>query len=187
MTPREVVAAACENDDLLAALPSFRTFMELDVAAYGPRTRVPEQEIAWALDLTRANMEKMYAPVWGAWSDAAKRAELVHEDARFLVAYREGTPVAFVHFRFELPADDLRAQVYVMDVQLSAGVRRRGLGRFLMRLVELLGRGHGMALVALTVMRANVAARALYRSLGFSEDGTQPEGPVLYQILSKTL
>lgn len=153
--------------------------MKLDVAAYGPRKRVPDREIAWALDLTRANMAEMYAPVWGAWSDAAKRAELVHADARFLVAYRGKTPVAFVHFRFELPAD-----VYVMDVQLSAGVRRRGLGRFLMRLVEQLGRRRGMATVTLTVMRANAPARALYRSLGFSEDETQTEG---YQILSKTL
>ena len=57
-----------------------------------------------------------------------------------------------------LPLPAIRYQVYVMDVQLSAGVQRRGLGRFLMCLVELLGRRHGMAIMALTAMRANVAA-----------------------------
>lgn len=42
----------------------------------------------------------------------------------------------------------------------------KGAGRFLMQLLELMGRRSGVARLMLTVFHANAAATALYRRLG---------------------
>ncbi len=45
----------------------------------------------------------------------------------------------------------------------------KGLGRFLMQLLELVGRRSGVARLMLTVFHANTAALALYKRLGWVE------------------
>lgn len=49
---------------------------------------------------------------------------------------------------------------------LPAAVQGKGLGRFLMQLLELVGRKSGVARLMLTVFHQSAAAVALYRKLG---------------------
>ena len=50
---------------------------------------------------------------------------------------RNGTPLAYVNYRFEIE-DDGAPVAYCYEVQLEAAAQRRGLGRHLMRLLELI-------------------------------------------------
>jgi len=105
--------------------------------------------------------------------------------------------VGLLNYRFEL--DDAGGTgrglptpaAYCYELQLSARARRRGLGRRLMRVLELAAARAGMRAVILTVLDANAAARALYAGLGYSLDPNSPdpedadEAHAGYRILRK--
>lgn len=189
-------------------------------------------------------MEAAYDAAWG-WSDGAKRAELTHDAARFVLVWRnkkkiegkeekkgedeqknaeavvEGSSVApspppsflsalaadpsdllaYVHYRFETDEGTQRPILYVYEIQLREGAetRRKGLGRFLMQLLELAARrtsgseggGTGLEAITLTVQDSNHAAAALYASLGYVRDPCSPcpleEPEAGYTILTKPL
>ncbi|KAI3425014.1 hypothetical protein D9Q98_008396 [Chlorella vulgaris] len=101
-----------------------------------------------------------------------------------------GQPVAFLHFRFE--AEDDEAVLYCYEIQVAAAVQGKGLGRFLMQLLELMGRRSGVARLMLTVFHDNVAATAMYRKLGYVLDADspgflEPSGGHEYEIMTKRL
>ena len=50
----------------------------------------------------------------------------------------------------------------------------KGLGRFLLTLLELMGRKAGVARLMLTVFHGNAAARAFYAKLGYGLDEDSP-------------
>lgn len=101
------------------------------------------------LALTRENMRSLYDGAGAAvsswsWDDAAKREELCDKDARYVIARAgQGQLLGFVHFRFVLeePATDA---LYVYELQLAASAQRKGLGRHLMIVCELIARKQGM-------------------------------------------
>lgn len=79
-----------------------------------------------------------------------------------VVAEREGRLAGFAVARL-LPPDE----VEILNVATDPAVRRRGVGSALLQaLLKLPGR-----VLFLEVRESNVAARALYRSAGFSEEG----------------
>merc|ERR1712106_1025775 len=66
-----------------------------------------------------------------------KKKELKEDQAWYLIARtEEGTAVAFVHFRFDMDYDD--EVLYCYEVQVEKAYRRKGLGRFMMKLLEML-------------------------------------------------
>ena len=144
--PRNVLA------DVPAAFAAFdRHGLALDLTFAAPGLPSWTPELAdFAFELTRQNMRALYeaAPDWG-WKDAKKRAELADAASRYVVVRDRatGAPVAFVVFRFVMEGDvDV---LYVYELQLSAGVQRKGLGKHLMVLMELIARRTGMQWCAL--------------------------------------
>lgn len=105
--------------------------------------------------------------------------------------------VALVNYRFEM--DDAGGTgrgpglpvAYCYEVQLVPSAQRRGLGRRLMRALELAAARAGMRGVVLTVLDANDGARALYGALGYALDPNSPdpddadEAHAGYRILRK--
>ncbi len=82
--------------------------------------------------------------------------------------------------------------MYIMEVQLAPAAQGKGLGKFLVQLLELMARKSGLSKIMLTVMHANVAGQALYRRLGFSIDASSPSlhdplSDAGYEIMCKTL
>jgi [ribosomal protein S18]-alanine N-acetyltransferase len=57
------------------------------------------------------------------------------------------------------------------SVAVSAGARRRGVGRALCEQAIQWARGHGAQAIELEVRESNAAARGLYRRMGFVEQG----------------
>lgn len=81
--------------------------------------------------------------------------------------------LAFAHFRFEVEADE--PTLYVYDIQISPQAQRRGLGRFLMQLIELIAWRVGMTNVMLTVFEGNQGGRRLYEALGYVKSIDSPD------------
>merc|ERR1711937_752410 len=71
------------------------------------------------------------------WKTKEKKNELKEDLAWFLIARTtEGTPVAFSHFRFDMDYDD--EVLYCYEIQVEKAFRRKGLGKFMMKVLEML-------------------------------------------------
>lgn len=185
--------------DLLAELVAFRTIkpsgggddgaLTLSFSAPTDASWSPDIE-RFVFDLTKTNMEAVYAAAGGSWSwnSTKKRGELFSEDTRYVLCRAaDGALVGFLAFRLEFDND--YEVLYVYELQIAEAARRRGLGRHLMLVAELMARKNGMQWVMLTVLKNNEAAVDFYRRrMKYDIDESSPsesgeERP--YEILSK--
>ncbi|KAJ0411387.1 hypothetical protein ATCC90586_004373 [Pythium insidiosum] len=147
--------------------------------------------------LFELNMKAMYMDSDWGYDAAAKRQELFEEGARYLLVTQRPPQesadeelLGFVHFRFL--DDDGTPVLYVYEIQIAPPAQRKGLGKFLMQLLQLVARRHRMELVVLTVFKANASALAFYLDkLKFEIDETSPsacgDDSQSYEILSKAV
>uniref|UniRef100_A0A674H1J6 N-alpha-acetyltransferase 40 n=1 Tax=Taeniopygia guttata TaxID=59729 RepID=A0A674H1J6_TAEGU len=116
----------------------------------------------WAFELTKANMQTLYEQSEWGWKEREKREELRDERAWYLLAREPGHgPVAFSHFRFDVECGD--EVLYCYEVQLESRVRRRGLGKFLLQILQLVANSTQMKKVMLTVFKHNHGALQFFR------------------------
>lgn len=129
-------------------------------------------------------MEGPYGFEW-AREEKVKRRDMVSPDAHYVFMYKvsnesdqqmsmevekektavtsvdkRGSIVGFVHYRFILEEDV--PVLYVYELQLELCVQGKGLGKFLMLLIELIARKNHMGAVVLTVQKANTSAMNFY-------------------------
>jgi GNAT superfamily N-acetyltransferase len=95
-----------------------------------------------------------------------------------LLAGSDPDGVAVLRFRPSLWKDALDA--YLEELYVIPGRRGRGLGRALMEAVIEHARERGAWDMHLGTSETDVAARALYESLGFDNRGGRPDGAVEY-------
>jgi GNAT superfamily N-acetyltransferase len=86
--------------------------------------------------------------------------------------------LAVLRFRQAIWADAL--ECYLAELYVVPAQRGRGLGRALMNAAIELARERGCAWMDLGTSDADVVARALYESLGFSNSEGRPDGPINY-------
>ncbi|KAI9012890.1 hypothetical protein BC832DRAFT_548277 [Gaertneriomyces semiglobifer] len=87
------------------------------------------------------------------------------------------------------------AVVYCYELQLIATARNRGIGAYLMKILEKLGQRYGMRKSMLTVFKSNEGAIRFYRNLGYDLDHISPGKAmdprrarrISYEIFSKSL
>ena len=122
-------------------------------------TRLSKADRAWAVELSSA-VSEAEDDAGREWNEEDKDEQLSEEGTRFLVARDTATqaPLAFVHFRFSLPGElaDLMVgepSVVVFDVHVAAESQRKGLGKHLVTLCELIARREAME--AMLVSMAN--------------------------------
>ena len=98
------------------------------------------------------NMEVLFGPHEWPAEENMKRWEMVSPEARYIFARKSSVPdeanssasfivdpvVAFVHFRFGLEHEV--PVLYIYETQLEKSVQGKGLGKFLMQLLELVAR-----------------------------------------------
>lgn len=146
-----------------------------------------------------------------------KEEEWFHPNARLLVLTDEagsiprassnsrstprGPPIAaYGVFRFDTEENENDGEdevLYCYELQISESVKRSGIGRSIIELMEMLGTQHGMKKIVLTCFKENTNALAFYKKLGFDHDPICPsvythpdaeeEEEVDYFILSKPL
>lgn len=195
-----VVDKANQQEDPMAQLQPFKTYnrngLKLTISC-NKVADVDEETVKWAFELTKDNMEMLYVASEWDWNDKQKFEEMSDERAWYLVARDESNkPVAFVHFRFDV---DFEVEVlYCYEIQLISSVRRKGLGKFLMQILELLAHKAQMKKVMCTVFNNNYASKTFFmEKLRYEVDETSPEETMAealydedgytYQILSKKI
>ncbi|CAH3024068.1 unnamed protein product [Porites evermanni] len=150
-----VVDVANEVEDPLAPLTAFKSFNRngLNVHLECQRvTNMSKEDIDWAFDLTKHNMQLLYENSSWGWSDKKKRDEMTEDKAWYLVAKCEsGKAIGFSHFRFDLDEGD--EVLYCYEIQLESNVRGKGLGKFLMQILEMMAHRAQMKKVMLTVFK----------------------------------
>ncbi|XP_050220319.1 uncharacterized protein LOC126670592 isoform X2 [Mercurialis annua] len=124
--------------------------------------------------LVKVNMERHYGSEW-VIEEKVKRREMIALEARYIFVYEaasnssenkrvldEGNQalVGFVHYRFTL--EEELPVLYVYEIQLESHVQGKGLGKFLMQLIELIAHKSCMSAVVLTVQKANADAMDFY-------------------------
>jgi hypothetical protein len=89
----------------------------------------------------------------------------------------KGKPVGFVHFRFTLQGEAVgvlggEPALYIMDIQLVDAVKKKGLGKHLVRTLEMIARQQRMMHVMLPVTVADDGAKAFFLNgmNGFIQD-----------------
>ena len=86
--------------------------------------------------------------------------------------------IAVLRFRPDIWSQSL--ECYLAELYVVPDMRGRGLGRALMEAAIELARSKGAGYMDLGTGEDDVAARALYESLGFSNRGGKPDGPLNY-------
>ena len=170
---------------------------------------LPSNMLEQCLELFEINMGEMYKQSKWGFDMEAKRNELEHKDARFLVVLSSDTSVesselvsadvehkvlGFAHFRYE-PDDDDHPKIpttYLYELQVHPTVQGHGLGKKLMTLIELISLKLQMKKILLTVFHMNKGAMSFYKRNKYDIDECSPsnfEGgeDCDYDILSKEL
>ena len=98
------------------------------------------------------------------WSRSAFENEMDVPFSRSLVAYRRDDRDAVVGYLVRWHVAD---EMHLLNLAIAQAVRGQGLGRRLLRVLLAEARRKGARVVTLEVSERNLAARALYESLGF--------------------
>ncbi|XP_064407813.1 N-alpha-acetyltransferase 40 isoform X3 [Latimeria chalumnae] len=188
------VEAANKLGDPLEAFPVFKKYDRngLNISIECKRvSSLDPATVEWAYELTKANMQALYEQSEWGWKDREKKEEMTDDRAWYLIAREEGsTTVAFSHFRFDVECGD--EVLYCYEVQLETRVRRKGLGKFLLQILQLIANSTQMKKVMLTVFKHNQGAYQFFReALQFDIDETSPSvsgccsDDSSYEILSR--
>ena len=90
---------------------------------------------------------------------------MLTEQASALVALEDGRVLGYVGMMCVLDEGQ------IINVAVHPDARRRGVGRSLMQAAEAYAKERGIAFLSLEVRESNIAARSLYSSLGWEEQG----------------
>lgn len=183
----DLIKAASADKHPLDSFPSFRHFHKNGLSVYlesgcGDKLSSPTKQ--YIMGLLKANMEGPYGSEWPT-EEKVKRKEMVMPEARYIFVHEapnassdenitvserketltvcfenRGSMVGFVQYRFTL--EEEIPVLYVYELQLEPHVQVKGLGKFLMQLIELIARKNRMGAVVLTVQKANLLAMDFY-------------------------
>ncbi|XP_039127083.1 N-alpha-acetyltransferase 40 isoform X1 [Dioscorea cayenensis subsp. rotundata] len=216
----DIIKAASAVKDQLASFLPFRQYDRHGLSLYldsGFGEHLTSSLKKYIKILLKVNMEGPYGSEWPV-EEKIKRREMVAPQARYIFVRSsspnatlndkldnneekvisghwigDGDPVvAFVHYRFVI--EEEVPVLYVFELQLESLVQRKGLGKFLMQLLELIAHKNRMGAVILTVQKANTSAFDFYiNKLRYSISSISPSrvNPLIgaeasYEILCKT-
>lgn len=140
--------------------PSFLTYQRngLNVGIeFSPK--LTEDDMEWAFEITRQNMESRYDASGYGWDDDDKERELTEQGARFLLLRDKNDGdklIGYTHFRFTVQGeviDEMAGDscVHLVDIHLEDPYKRKGLGKHVMVLLELIARREKMSRVSVPV------------------------------------
>lgn len=186
---KEIIKAVVSQKDPFSSFPAFRHYKNKDLSVYldsgcGDSLSSPVKQ--YIQNLLKVNMEASYGTEWPV-EEKVKRREMVSSEARYIFVYEISNVdanimlklskrgrcnevgmddkvhlVAFVHYRFTI--EEEIPVLYVYELQLEHHVQGKGLGKFLILLIELIAQKSKMSAVVLTVQKANVIAMNFYRN-----------------------
>ncbi|XVF17112.1 hypothetical protein REPUB_Repub10bG0090600 [Reevesia pubescens] len=166
----QLIKAASAQIDHLASFPSFRYFNRNGLCLYlesGRGDKLSHCMKQYIQNLLKTNMEGAYGREWAA-EEKVKRREMVAPEARYIFVHWNADDktstslLGFLHYRFTL--EEEIPVLYLYELQLNSCVQGKGLGKFLMQLIELIAQENRMGAVVLTVQKSNSLAMKFYIS-----------------------
>merc|ERR1711974_32323 len=163
----KLVKAANNVEDPLENLPSFKKFEKggMNVMISAERvTDLDQTTKDWLLDLITRNMKALYEESEWGWKTENKKEEMFDNRAWYLLARdmdNEGKLLGFSHFRFDMDYDD--EVLYVYEIQLENSVRRKGLGKFMMQVLEIMAFKADMRKIMVTIFKHNPGAQKFFK------------------------
>jgi len=142
---------------------------------------VPRDEVKFMFNLSKSTMEEIYDESEYGWDDDDKRSELRDPATRHILARTaSGELVGFASFQLTLQGEMYEkpiglACVFVREMQVVEKYQRRGVGRHLARLMEMVGMKYNIAYVEYLVMSTNEAGHNFIENKlkGYSTDGRE--------------
>jgi ribosomal protein S18 acetylase RimI-like enzyme len=116
-------------------------------------------------------------PVPSKLSDRFKML-LVNNDTVVLLAGDRPSGIAVLRFRPSLWSDAL--ECYLAELYVVPDLRGNGIGRALLCEALKIAKDRGADSIDLGTSEADIAARKLYESVGFSNRETRPDGPIMF-------
>lgn len=153
------------DKDVCESLKPFMKYdrqgMDIDIK-FTPKLSKTERE--WAFDLIKENMEERYDASGYGWDDEDKERELIEDGARFLVArwsddadsLDQGELCAIAHFRFSVQGEFVDVMsgescLIVWDLHVEHEHQRKGLGKHMLTILELVAKREGISRVYIPV------------------------------------
>uniref|UniRef100_A0A8D9A2G0 N-alpha-acetyltransferase 40 n=1 Tax=Cacopsylla melanoneura TaxID=428564 RepID=A0A8D9A2G0_9HEMI len=191
---QKLVSEAQKVENPLLPFTAFTKFNKngLDlIIEYKKSSDLDEKTKSWVWELETKNMKQAYEECDIGWNPKDKQEEMIDDRAWYLIAKHVSSdnPVAFSHFRFDV--DFAEPVLYCYELQLEKEVQRKGLGKFMMQVLELMAFKNNMSKVVLTTFKHNPDGLNFFYSLNYSIDETSPEDDegksddFCYFILSK--
>jgi ribosomal protein S18 acetylase RimI-like enzyme len=131
-----------------------------------------DYDFTFILNLLKENMLASFEKHWGEWNESS--FEKTHRKKNIRIIDSEDSnkghisSVGYIDFKFKIDCG------YVNDIQLSEKIRGKGLGTYIMKLVEQETLDKGLNRICLKVFKDNRAVQ-LYQRLGYKpifEDDT---------------
>ncbi|XP_022907282.1 N-alpha-acetyltransferase 40 [Onthophagus taurus] len=186
----EAIQKANQLEDPMEPFPAFRKFQKngIDAELYVKRVIHLDEAIKeWIFDLEKRNMKQKYDDCSWGWRDWKKKDELMHDSAWYLIAQTiDGVKIGFSHFRFDLESEI--EVLYCYELQIEPEYVGKGLGKFMMQILELIAFTNNMRKVVLTILKNNPCSN-FFKHIKYQIDEPslchKDEASHPYEILSK--
>lgn len=143
------------------------------------QTSLSYNEMEKAFEMCKKNMEERYDASGYGWDDTDKRNEMNEKGKRYLIVRNhQGDFLGFVHFRFTVTGEviDIMAGetcLLISDIHLENSIQRRGIGKHLITILELIARKEQMSRISISVQdHDDVTLNWLTKVKGYSPDVT---------------
>ncbi|UCH32416.1 MAG: GNAT family N-acetyltransferase [Candidatus Bathyarchaeota archaeon] len=120
-----------------------------------------EEDYDFIYNILRENMLERYIKHWGGWSD--EEFNKGYGRGIVKIVEQEGEKIGFLHY--EILSDHL----YILNIQLKSSVQGRGIGTFLMKVLEKETKKNALSKIRLLVFKDNPALK-FYKSLGYIKE-----------------
>ncbi|MFC1690752.1 GNAT family N-acetyltransferase [Nanoarchaeota archaeon] len=133
-----------------------------------------DEDYDFVYNLLKTNMYDAFMKHWGGWNPESFKKEFIKR--RFKIVECAGEKVAFYDLGFK------EGFSYVFNIQIVKSMQRKGLGKFLIGLIEKETKKHELNKIRLKVFEDNFA-KDFYLDLGFKEVRVEGTSVVLEKDL----
>jgi RimJ/RimL family protein N-acetyltransferase len=133
--------------------------------------------LAQYYELIKSTSRHDYEPSSFGWHPQRKKKEMKEDEMRYIRVEKNeyGNQFGgFISFMFTHDSSPAVPVLYIYEIHLTEAARGKGVGGFLMRLVDGIAKEAGVEKVMLTCFLSNENALAFYKKFGFEVDACSP-------------
>lgn len=134
-----------------------------------------DKDYEFVFNLLKENMLESFNRNWGFWNEKSFEKNYRKEHIR-IIEY-ENVNVGYVEFKFKKDCG------YLDSIQLSEKIRGKGLGTYIMKMLEQETFNYGLNRICLKVFKDNRAVK-LYKRLGYNPISEDESSLIMEKIIA---